>query len=55
MALGVAPENLDAGVEYNADYQIQAEGKINNRQMEPASAFDETRIAINVDYEPQKF
>ena len=55
ISLGVAPENLDAGVEYNADYQIQAEGKINNRQMEPASAFDETRIAINVDYEPQKF
>jgi len=55
MALGIAPENLDAGVEYNADYQIRAEGKINNRQMEPASAFDDTRSAINVDYEPEKF
>jgi hypothetical protein len=55
MSLGIAPENLDAGVEYNADFQIRAEGKINNRQMEPASAFDETRIAINVDYEPEKF
>lgn len=55
LALGIAPENLDAGVEYNADYQIRVEGKINNRQMEPASAFDETRIAINVDYEPEKF
>lgn len=55
MALGIARENLDAGVEYNADFQIQTEGKINNRQMEPDSAFDETRIAINVDYEPEKF
>jgi len=55
LALGIAPENLDAGIEYNADFQIRAEGKINNRQMEPASAFDETRIAINVDYEPEKF
>jgi len=55
MSLGIAPENLDAGIEYNADFQIRAEGKINNRQMEPASAFDETRIAINVDYEPEKF
>jgi hypothetical protein len=55
LALGIARENLDAGVEYNADFQIRAEGKINNRQMEPASAFDETRIAINVDYEPEKF
>ncbi|MFY8051794.1 MAG: hypothetical protein ACOVP2_04190, partial [Armatimonadaceae bacterium] len=55
LALGIAPENLDAGIEYNADFQIRTEGKINNRQMEPASAFDETRIAINVDYEPEKF
>ena len=55
MALGIARENLDAGVEYNADFQIQTEGKINNSQMEPDSAFDETRIAINVDYEPEKF
>jgi len=55
ISLGVAPENLDAGVEYNADFQIKAEGKINNRQMEPTSAFDETRTAINVDYEPEKF
>ncbi len=55
LALGIAPENLDAGIEYNADCQIRTEGKINNRQMEPASAFDETRIAINVDYEPEKF
>lgn len=55
LALGIAPENLDAGIEYNADFQIRTEGKINNRQMEPASAFDETRTAINVDYEPEKF
>lgn len=55
LALGIAPENLDAGIEYNADFQIRTEGKINNRQIEPASAFDETRIAINVDYEPEKF
>ena len=55
IALGIAPENLDAGVEYNADFQILKEGKINNRQMEPAGAFDDTRKGINVDYEPDKF
>ena len=55
MALGIARENLDAGVEYNADFQIQAEGKINNRQMEPMDAYDDTRKGINVDYEPDKF
>ena len=55
IALGIAPENLDAGIEYNADFQIRAEGKINNRQMEPAGAFDDTRKGINVDYEPDKF